>query len=144
MPFLKQKRKKKKKPYRQGAVLCRLVLSILTVNCFLSFWFYFFVLLVFGFVVLFCFVTWLIVSYNLKMHLPLYLLTSTIPESWKITLAVMIQREIYQSCCRLSWQGILMFSGRKACKTDTGYKAVRIFDYLLLHFMLFWSLGAWY
>lgn len=114
-------------------MLCRLDFSyILTVNCLLSFWLWFFFWFFW-----FCFFTWLIVSYNLKMHLPLYLLTSTIPESWKITLAVMIQRGIYQSCCRLSWQGILMFSGRKACKTDTGYKAVRIFDYLLINFMLF-------
>lgn len=28
-----------------------------------------------------------------------------------------------------------MFSGRKACKTDMGYKAVRIFYYLLIVFV---------
>lgn len=79
-----------------------------------------------------------IVSYNLKIHLLLYLFTSTTAENWKITLAVMIQREIYRSCCRLSWQGILMFSGRKACKTDMGYKVVRITYWL--YFMLFCKL----
>lgn len=66
------------------------------------------------------------------------LFTSTIAENWKITLAAMIQKEIYQSCCRPSWQGILMFSGRKACKTDMGYKVVRITYWL--YFMLFCKL----
>lgn len=40
------------------------------------------------------------------------------PESWKITLAVMIQKATYQSCCRPSWRGVLTFSGRKVCRTD--------------------------
>lgn len=71
----------------------------------------------------------------MKIHFILYLLSFTITENWKITLAVMIQREIHQFCCKLSWRGILMFSGRKACKTDMGYKAVRIFYYLLIVFV---------
>lgn len=78
-------------------------------------------------------------SISLLKKIIMLIIFFSMPENWKITLGAMTQKVIYQSCCRPSWQGVQMSSGRKACRTDM-YKVVRFFFYSACLWILYQNL----